>query len=62
MWVLAVKDFIKFESGEGAWTREGEHTFMKVVADAVSVYELKHFKNSTATHFCASASLEVLSF
>jgi hypothetical protein len=47
VWVflaVAVEDLMEFESGEGAWTREGEKTFMKVVADPVSVYKLKHFK------------------
>ena len=42
--VLAMEDFVKFESGEGAWTRQGEHSVVKVVADHVSVYKLEHFE------------------
>jgi hypothetical protein len=40
-----MEDFVKFESWEGTWTScQGKHSFVKVVADPVSVYELEHFE------------------
>jgi hypothetical protein len=42
--VLAMEDFVKFQSWEGNWTSQGKHSFVKVVADPVSVYELKNFE------------------
>jgi competence protein ComGC len=39
-----MEDFVHSESWEGTWTCQGKHSFVKVVEDPVSVYELEHFE------------------
>jgi hypothetical protein len=41
---VLTEDFVKVESGEGASTRQVEQSYMKIVADSVSVYELEQFE------------------